>query len=223
MAGDRRSDRNNGGEGPSNNGTGLSREDVMAIVTMVATTLQGLVGPNHNQAPPPSPPTRGTKFYYESLQRSRVEDTSFIARPITTTTVALFQNFSPKVDLPVVSSASDQAITEALATNFMQNSNPSVNIFVRLMTQKFFVVNSALLDYNKEGYLLGSHNEGYLLISHNGGYLLVSIKEEYLLVSSKEEYLLVSMQTTQLLNSNKGMQLLVSTRKDAPADEQCIC
>ncbi|KZV37500.1 hypothetical protein F511_16077 [Dorcoceras hygrometricum] len=42
MAGDRRNDRNNGGEGPSNNGTGLSREDLMAIVTMVATTLQGL-------------------------------------------------------------------------------------------------------------------------------------------------------------------------------------
>ncbi|KZV29773.1 hypothetical protein F511_17616 [Dorcoceras hygrometricum] len=59
---------NNGGEGPSNNGTGLSREDLMAIVTMVATTLQGLVGPNHNQAPPPPPPARGTKFYYESLR-----------------------------------------------------------------------------------------------------------------------------------------------------------
>ncbi|KZV36709.1 hypothetical protein F511_36814 [Dorcoceras hygrometricum] len=83
MAGDRRSDRNNGGEGPSNNGTGLSREDLMAIATIVATTLQGLVGPNHNQAPrfkvgpnhnqapPPPPPPRGTKFYYESLHKIR--------------------------------------------------------------------------------------------------------------------------------------------------------
>ncbi|KZV33440.1 hypothetical protein F511_17756 [Dorcoceras hygrometricum] len=71
MAGDRRSDRNNGGEGPSSNRTGLSREDLMAIVTMVATTLQGLVGPNHNQAPPPPPSTRGTKFYYESLRKNK--------------------------------------------------------------------------------------------------------------------------------------------------------
>ncbi|KZV32217.1 hypothetical protein F511_19570 [Dorcoceras hygrometricum] len=71
MAGDRRSDRNNGGEGSSNTGTGLSREDLMAIATIVATTLQGLVSPNHNQAPPPPPPPRGTKFYYESVRKNK--------------------------------------------------------------------------------------------------------------------------------------------------------
>ncbi|KZV06843.1 hypothetical protein F511_45676 [Dorcoceras hygrometricum] len=71
MAGDRRSDRNNGGEGSSNTGTGLSREDLMAIAMIVATTLQGLVSPNHNQAPPPPPPPRGTKFYYESLRKNK--------------------------------------------------------------------------------------------------------------------------------------------------------
>ncbi|KZV43178.1 hypothetical protein F511_23654 [Dorcoceras hygrometricum] len=49
-----------------------------------------------------------------------VEVTSFITRPVTTTTVAFFQNFSPELDLPVINSASNQAITEALATNFMQ-------------------------------------------------------------------------------------------------------
>ncbi|KZV43573.1 hypothetical protein F511_20835 [Dorcoceras hygrometricum] len=49
-----------------------------------------------------------------------VEVTSFITRPVTTTTVAFFQNFAPELDLPVINSASDQAITEALATNFMQ-------------------------------------------------------------------------------------------------------
>ncbi|KZV51402.1 hypothetical protein F511_20566 [Dorcoceras hygrometricum] len=32
----------------------------------------------------------------------------------------LFSNFAPELDLPVINSASDQAITKALATNFMQ-------------------------------------------------------------------------------------------------------
>ncbi|KZT75724.1 hypothetical protein F511_47251 [Dorcoceras hygrometricum] len=73
MAGDRISDRNNGGEGSSNPnaGGGLSREDLMAIATIVATTLQGLVKPNNNQAPPPPPPPRGTNFYYESLRKNK--------------------------------------------------------------------------------------------------------------------------------------------------------
>ncbi|KZV31898.1 hypothetical protein F511_42024 [Dorcoceras hygrometricum] len=72
MAGDRRSDRNNGGEGSSNSGTGLSREDLMAIATIVARTLQGLVNPNNNnQSPPLPPPLRGTKFYYESLRKNK--------------------------------------------------------------------------------------------------------------------------------------------------------
>ncbi|KZV34373.1 hypothetical protein F511_19322 [Dorcoceras hygrometricum] len=70
MASDRRSNRNNGGEGPSNNGTGLSREDLMAIVTMVATTLQGLLVPTDNQAPP-LPLNPWTKFYYESLRKNK--------------------------------------------------------------------------------------------------------------------------------------------------------
>ncbi|KZV52824.1 hypothetical protein F511_20167 [Dorcoceras hygrometricum] len=57
-----------------------------------------------------------------SPKQSGVEVTSFITRLVTTTAVALFQNFAPELDLPVVSSASDQAITEALATNFVQLS-----------------------------------------------------------------------------------------------------
>ncbi|KZV41383.1 hypothetical protein F511_38051 [Dorcoceras hygrometricum] len=115
------------------------------------------------------------------------------------------------------------------------------------LTFKPVAVNNALLDSNKEGYLLvpnkegyllASHNEGYLLVSNkegyllvsrNGGYLLVSSKEGYLLVSSKEGYMLANsasadfIKTTQLLSSNEEMQLLVLTRKYAPADEQCIC
>ncbi|KZV18460.1 hypothetical protein F511_28674 [Dorcoceras hygrometricum] len=72
MAGDRRSDRNNEGEGPSNpnSGGGLSREYLMTIATIVATTLQGLVNPNNNNQDPPPPP-RGTKFYYESLRKNK--------------------------------------------------------------------------------------------------------------------------------------------------------
>ncbi|KZV44314.1 hypothetical protein F511_25919 [Dorcoceras hygrometricum] len=71
MAGNRRSDSNNGGEGSSNSRIGLSREDLMAIATIVATTLQGLVNTNNNnQASPPTPP-RGTKYYYESLRKNK--------------------------------------------------------------------------------------------------------------------------------------------------------
>ncbi|XP_073014570.1 uncharacterized protein [Primulina eburnea] len=49
---------------------GLSRADLMAIATIVATTLQGLVNPNANQPPPPLPPN-GVKFHYESLRKNR--------------------------------------------------------------------------------------------------------------------------------------------------------
>ncbi|XP_073046150.1 uncharacterized protein [Primulina eburnea] len=42
----------------------------MAIATIVATTLQGLVNPNANQ-PPPHPPQHGVKFHYESLRKNR--------------------------------------------------------------------------------------------------------------------------------------------------------
>ncbi|KZV27751.1 hypothetical protein F511_40608 [Dorcoceras hygrometricum] len=203
-------------------------------------------------------------------------------RPLINTNTSLLVQTPPPICSGAYSPAPRKLVSLGAQQAKLRNSNPSVNIFVRFMAQKFFVgmnqlqdtrntltlkpfaVNSALLDYNKEGYLLVSHNEGYLLVSHNGGYLLVSHNEgyllvshngAYLLVSSKEGYLLVShhegyllvsskegyllvshnegnllansasadFMKTQLLNSNKGMQLLVLTRKDAPADEQCIC
>ncbi|KZV42384.1 beta-galactosidase 12-like [Dorcoceras hygrometricum] len=56
-------------------------------------------------------------------EQSSLEVSSFIARMITSTTVAFFQNFVPELDLPVVSSDSDKAITEALASNFLQHDN----------------------------------------------------------------------------------------------------
>ncbi|KZV55875.1 hypothetical protein F511_15725 [Dorcoceras hygrometricum] len=43
-----------------------------------------------------------------------------LAQPVTSTTVAFFQHFIPPLDAPVVSSASDKKITEALASNFLQ-------------------------------------------------------------------------------------------------------
>ncbi|XP_073291036.1 uncharacterized protein [Primulina huaijiensis] len=42
----------------------------MAIATIVATTLQGLMNQNVNQQPPPPPPN-GIKFHYESLRKNR--------------------------------------------------------------------------------------------------------------------------------------------------------
>ncbi|XP_073031150.1 uncharacterized protein [Primulina eburnea] len=48
----------------------LNQADLMAIATIVATTLQGLVNPNANQQPPP-PPQHGVKFHYESLRKNR--------------------------------------------------------------------------------------------------------------------------------------------------------
>ncbi|XP_073061989.1 uncharacterized protein [Primulina eburnea] len=51
---------------------GLSQVDLMAIATIVATTLQGLVNPNVNQPPPPPPAQNGTKQHYEALRRARV-------------------------------------------------------------------------------------------------------------------------------------------------------
>ncbi|XP_073300244.1 uncharacterized protein [Primulina huaijiensis] len=51
---------------------GLSQTDLMAIVTIVATTLQGFVNPNANQPPPPPPAQNETKQHYEYLQRARV-------------------------------------------------------------------------------------------------------------------------------------------------------
>ncbi|XP_073064111.1 uncharacterized protein [Primulina eburnea] len=48
----------------------LSRADLMAIATIVATTLQGLGNQNANQPPPPPPPN-GVKFHHESLRKNR--------------------------------------------------------------------------------------------------------------------------------------------------------
>ncbi|KZV30437.1 hypothetical protein F511_34492 [Dorcoceras hygrometricum] len=49
-----------------------------------------------------------------------VEVSSFIAQPVASTTVAFFQHFIPPLDVPVVNSASDKKITEALASHFLQ-------------------------------------------------------------------------------------------------------
>ncbi|KZV52865.1 hypothetical protein F511_34091 [Dorcoceras hygrometricum] len=54
------------------------------------------------------------------LEQSSLEVSSFIAQPVISTTVAFFRNFVPELDLPVVNLASDKAITEALASNFLQ-------------------------------------------------------------------------------------------------------
>ncbi|XP_075480667.1 uncharacterized protein LOC142521334 [Primulina tabacum] len=60
---------NEGDNGPPP-GFSLNQADLMAIATIVATTLQGLVNPNANQPPPP-PPQHGVKFHYESLRKNR--------------------------------------------------------------------------------------------------------------------------------------------------------
>ncbi|XP_073020904.1 uncharacterized protein [Primulina eburnea] len=58
----------------------LNQADLMAIATIVATTLQGLVNPNANQQPPP-PPQHGVKFHYESLRKNRCPTFSGAADP----------------------------------------------------------------------------------------------------------------------------------------------
>ncbi|XP_073056904.1 uncharacterized protein [Primulina eburnea] len=64
---------NNSEDTPPAARVGLSREDLMAIATIVATTLQGMshLNTNTNQPPPPPPPN-GIKHHYESLRRNRV-------------------------------------------------------------------------------------------------------------------------------------------------------
>ncbi|XP_075486326.1 uncharacterized protein LOC142525929 [Primulina tabacum] len=64
---ERQENRQENGPPPAVN---LSRADLMAIATIVATTLQGLGNPNANQPPPPPPPN-GIKFHYESLRKNR--------------------------------------------------------------------------------------------------------------------------------------------------------
>ncbi|XP_073317295.1 uncharacterized protein [Primulina huaijiensis] len=61
-------------------GFSLNQADLMAIATIVATTLQGLVNPNANQPPPP-PPQHGVKFHYESLRKNRCPTFSGAADP----------------------------------------------------------------------------------------------------------------------------------------------
>ncbi|XP_073014545.1 uncharacterized protein [Primulina eburnea] len=58
----------------------LIQADLMAIATIVATTLQGLGNPNANQPPPPPPPN-GIKFHYESLRKNRCPTFSGAADP----------------------------------------------------------------------------------------------------------------------------------------------
>ncbi|XP_075483566.1 uncharacterized protein LOC142523719 [Primulina tabacum] len=52
---------------------GLSQVDLMAIATIVATTIQGLGNPNGNgnQQPQPPPAHNGIKYHYESLRKNR--------------------------------------------------------------------------------------------------------------------------------------------------------
>ncbi|XP_073022688.1 uncharacterized protein [Primulina eburnea] len=67
--------REGGQENEQGNGpppaVNLSQADLMAIATIVATTLQGLGNQNVNQPPPPPPPPpNGIKFHYESLRKN---------------------------------------------------------------------------------------------------------------------------------------------------------
>lgn len=55
---------------PPPSGINLSQVDLMAIATIVATTLQGLRNRNPNQ-PPPHPPPNGIKYHYEYLRKNR--------------------------------------------------------------------------------------------------------------------------------------------------------
>ncbi|XP_073281756.1 uncharacterized protein [Primulina huaijiensis] len=77
-------DREGGQENEQGNGPppaiNLSRADLMAIATIVATTLQRLGNQNANQPPPPPPPN-GIKFHYESLHKNRCPTFSGAADP----------------------------------------------------------------------------------------------------------------------------------------------
>ncbi|XP_075518273.1 uncharacterized protein LOC142552383 [Primulina tabacum] len=64
---ERQENRQENGPPPAVN---LSRADLIAIATIVTTTLQGLGNQNANQPPPPPPPN-GIKFHYESLRKNR--------------------------------------------------------------------------------------------------------------------------------------------------------
>ncbi|XP_075515766.1 uncharacterized protein LOC142550576 [Primulina tabacum] len=63
----------NQNEDENSPGVNLSREDMMAIATIVTATLQGIVNPLSNAIqPPPEPQPRGIKYHCESLRRNRV-------------------------------------------------------------------------------------------------------------------------------------------------------
>ncbi|XP_075483853.1 uncharacterized protein LOC142524010 [Primulina tabacum] len=74
--------REGGRENEQGNGSppavSLSQADLMAIATIVATTLQGLENQNANQ--PPLPPN-GIRFHYESLRKNRCPTFSGAADP----------------------------------------------------------------------------------------------------------------------------------------------
>ncbi|XP_073030785.1 uncharacterized protein [Primulina eburnea] len=82
----RYANNNNNNDNTNEEGNGpppqfnLNQADLMAIATIVATTLQGLVNPNANQQPPP-PPQHGVKFHYESLRKNRCPTFSGAADP----------------------------------------------------------------------------------------------------------------------------------------------
>ncbi|XP_075479335.1 uncharacterized protein LOC142520220 [Primulina tabacum] len=61
-------------------GFSLNQADLIAIATIVATTLQGLVNPNANQPPPP-PPQHRFKYHYESMRKNRCPTFSGAADP----------------------------------------------------------------------------------------------------------------------------------------------
>ncbi|XP_073313522.1 uncharacterized protein [Primulina huaijiensis] len=70
--------RNDNNGDPSADGNppprvGLSQADLMAIATIVATTIQGLGNPNGNGNQQPQPPLaqHGIKYHYESLRKNR--------------------------------------------------------------------------------------------------------------------------------------------------------
>ncbi|XP_073024337.1 uncharacterized protein [Primulina eburnea] len=67
---DREERQENGQENGPPPAVNLSQADLMAIATIVVTTLQGLGNPNANQPPPPPPPN-GVKIHYESLRKNR--------------------------------------------------------------------------------------------------------------------------------------------------------
>ncbi|KZV37697.1 DELLA protein GAIP-like [Dorcoceras hygrometricum] len=113
----------------------------------------------------------------------------------------MFANRTKQTSSKVTVEQSAIGIYESVTRHWNQSQDTR-----NTLTLKPVAVNSALLDSNKEGYLLVSNREGYLLVSRKEGYLLVSHKEGYLLVSHKERYLLVShKESTSWFLTKKGI------------------